>query len=160
MITAVDTNILLDILIPDARYADASQQRLDDALAQGALIINEVIYAEMSSQFPTPEELDRFLIATKIRLEQSQPKSLQQAAKAWRLYLKGRGDWLQCPQCGTKQQVTCSHCEETIRVRQHILSDFLVGGHALVQADRLLTRDLGYYRKYFPDLKLFTVEHE
>ncbi|MFQ5794014.1 MAG: type II toxin-antitoxin system VapC family toxin [Candidatus Bipolaricaulia bacterium] len=156
MITALDTNILLDILIPNVQYAAASKQRLDEALAQGALVIGEVVYAELAVQFPTPEELDRFLIETKIRLEPSKPEALQQAAQAWEVYLRKRGEELQCPQCGTKQQITCSHCGEAIRVRQHILSDFLVGAHALVQADCLLTRDLGYYRSYFPKLKLLT----
>lgn len=87
MITSLDTNVLLDLLIPNVRYAQASQQQLDEALALGSLVIGEVVYAELAS-------------------------------------------------------------------RQHILSDFLVGAHALVQADRLFTRDLGYYRSYFPQLSL------
>lgn len=49
MITAVDTNVLLDVLIPNARYARASKHALEDALAQGVLIIGEVVYAELAS---------------------------------------------------------------------------------------------------------------
>ena len=122
MITSLDTNILLDLLIPNVRYAQASQQQLDEALALGSLVIGE--------------------------------EALQQAAQAWKSYLQRRGKGLQCPRCGTEQQVSCSHCGEVITVRQHILSDFLVGAHALVQADHLFTRDLGYYRSYFPQLSL------
>jgi hypothetical protein len=47
MITAVDTNILLDMLIPDAPYGAASQQSLDTALQQGTLVLNEVVYGEL-----------------------------------------------------------------------------------------------------------------
>jgi predicted nucleic acid-binding protein len=156
MITAVDTNILLDILIPNAKYAKASKQLLDEALAQGALVICEVVYAELASQFPTKQELKRFLADTKIRLESSPPEALQRAGEAWKAYLKARGDQLRCPTCGTRQRITCSRCQETIAVRQHILSDFLVGAHALLLADRLLTRDWGYYKTYFKELQLLS----
>lgn len=53
MITSLDTNVLLDLLIPNVRYAQASQQQLDEALALGSLVIGEVVYAELASQFPT-----------------------------------------------------------------------------------------------------------
>src|SRR5215468_7670968 len=68
MITAVDTNILLDVLIPDAPYGAASQQSLDTAVQQGTLVLNEVVYAELAAHFPTQEELERFLADTDIRL--------------------------------------------------------------------------------------------
>lgn len=48
----------------------------------------------------------------------------------------------------------CTRCGETVAVRQHVLSDFLVGAHALAQADGLLTRDRGFYGSYFPDLAI------
>lgn len=154
MITAIDTNILLDILIPNAKYVQASKNLLDEANEKGVMVICEVVYAELASQFDTKEELDKFLADTKIRLENSKPTALYKASEAWKEYSQRRGDRLQCPKCGAEQLVKCNACSESITSKQHIISDFLIGGHALAQADLLLTRDLGYYRSYFRELKL------
>ena len=51
MMTAVDTNILLDVLIPDAPFGAASQQSLDTALQQGTLVLNEVVYTQVCASF-------------------------------------------------------------------------------------------------------------
>ena len=83
MITAVDTNILLDILIPGAVHSSNSKALLEAAYAQGAMIISEVVYAELAAQFPSQAELDRFLHGTGIRLEQSWPEALHTASEAW-----------------------------------------------------------------------------
>ena len=91
MITAVDTNILLDVLIPDAPYGAASQQSLDTALQQGTLVLNEVVYAELAAHFPTQEELERFLADTGMRLVPSQPAALARAGRAWAAYTRQRG---------------------------------------------------------------------
>jgi predicted nucleic acid-binding protein len=60
MITAVDTNILLDILIPDAPEGETSQRSLETTLQQGSLVISEIVYAELAAHFPTSTELDNY----------------------------------------------------------------------------------------------------
>jgi predicted nucleic acid-binding protein len=154
MITAVDTNILLDILIPGAPHADNSKALLDYAYSQGALIISEIVYAELAVQFSAYATLEEFLLRTNIGLQRSHREALFAASEAWQVYNSRRKQRLQCPDCGQVQIVTCSQCGRPIQPRQHILSDFLIGGHALKHADRLLTRDRGYYHTYFPSLRL------
>ena len=97
MMTAVDTNILLDVLIPDAPFGAALQQSLDTALQQGTLVLNEVVYAELAAHFPTLEELERFLADTGMRLVPSQPAALARAGRAWATYTRQRGPVFLCP---------------------------------------------------------------
>ncbi len=157
VITALDTNVLLDVLIPDARFAEASQRLLDEAQGAGSLVIGEIVYAELAAHFGAQRELDvRFLADTRIHLEPPRPEALVRAAQAWREYSSRRDRELQCPRCEARQTLVCPTCGERLAPRQHILSDFLVGAHATSHADRLVTRDRGYYNTYFPALRLMT----
>ena len=71
MITAIDTNILLDILIPDAEYEQRSKELIDLYHEKGQLMICEIVYSELASQFPSDNELKVFLKETFIRLVNS-----------------------------------------------------------------------------------------
>ena len=154
MITAVDTNILLDVLIPGTRHGDASERALWQALQAGATIISEAVYAELAAHFSTREELDRFLENTGIRPQPSAPEALYLAGRAWRQYTRRRPASLVCHSCGASPDVSCARCGAPVRPRQHVVADFLIGAHATVHASRLLTRDRGYYQTYFPELRL------
>ncbi len=154
MISAVDTNVLLDILIPGAPHGDASEQMLAEAAQAGAVVISEAVYAELAAYFDNGEEIGRLLTDTGLRLQPSSPAALRRAGEAWRAYARRRPASFVCPQCGAEQAVHCGRCGASVGPRQHLITDFMIGAHASVHAGRLLTRDRGYYTTYFPDLML------
>ena len=130
MITAIDTNILLDILAPDAEFMDASLAVLEEAARGGSMIVCDQVYAELCVHFASQRECDEFLRDAEIRVEALSPQARFAASRAWRAYRKQGGQ------------------------RTRMLADFLIGAHAQLQADRLLSRDRGFYRKLFPSLKV------
>lgn len=154
MTTGSDTNVLLDVLFDSAEHGEASERALHAALSAGPVVICPIVYAELAVQFPSPDDLTRFLDDLRIRLVGFETASLLAAARAWRLYTTRRGPKAQCPQCGSQFAVECPDCGRAVSWRQHVIPDFLIGSHALVQTDALLSRDRGYYRTYFPDLTL------
>jgi predicted nucleic acid-binding protein len=156
MITAIDTNILLDILIPDEAHSLSSKRLLDRCLEKGQLVICEVVHAELSSQFPSDGELRNFLSDTGIRLIHSSREVLYLAGERWRSYTGKRERTIQCPKCGEKVSVTCPKCGQSVVLRDRVLSDFMIGAHALLHAELLLTRDRGFYHTYFKELRIGT----
>lgn len=155
MITAVDTNILFDILIPGEPHSDSSKRLLDKHLASGKMILCEVVFAELAARFPSEQELKLFLTETGMRLVPSSEKALHIAGTRWAEYSRrSRRNNFSCSECGKTFTVNCPHCKAAMTRRQIVLSDFLIGAHALAHADCLLSRDLGIYKSNFGDLQV------
>jgi hypothetical protein len=155
MITAVDTNIILDILIPGEPFAQSSKALLERHLAAGQLILCEVVLAELAARFPSEAELRAFLAETGMRLVHSNETSLYVAGTRWATYAaKGGKNRLLCAQCGRAFDAACPRCGTANARRLHVLADFLIGAHALTHADCMISRDLGVYKTYFRDLKV------
>jgi predicted nucleic acid-binding protein len=131
MTTAVDSNILIDVIGTASDYSNTSINALDHALLNGALIICPVVASEIASHYKTQNDLASNLRAMQISIVQFTTINLHAAGVAYAQY-QSRS---QSP-------------------KPRMLADFLIGAHALEHADLLLTRDRGYYRTYFPKLRL------
>lgn len=155
MITAVDTNIILDVLIPGEPFCESSKELLDRHLSKGKLILCEVVVAELAARFPSKEEFTSFFADTRMNLVHSNEKSLYLAGSRWVEYArKSAKSRFSCSKCGYAFEPACPECKAALTRRLHVLADFLIGAHALVQADCILSRDLGVYKTYFTDLKV------
>jgi predicted nucleic acid-binding protein len=150
---AVDSNILFDILTAGSSHFDDSVQ-LIERVADVGLVISDVVYAEVGTIAPSKNDLDRLLEDLGIAVRRPSSDALYAASVAWRAYTRRRPEYLACPNCGTEQRLSCTKCQSPLRQRQRILADFIVGAHALIDEDGLLTRDQRYFQTYFPKLRL------
>ncbi|HET7264767.1 MAG TPA: type II toxin-antitoxin system VapC family toxin [bacterium] len=149
MTVAVDSNVLFDLLLDDPEHADASRTALLSAARSGPVVICPVVYAELTAHFAHAGDLDRFLGDAGVQMTGFEPESLVSAGDAWKRYRRRAKE---------QPRDRCPHCRRAIVPRRRVITDFLIGGHAMVQASRLLTRDRGYYRTYFPRLAVVDPE--
>lgn len=126
----VDSNVLLDVLEDDPVWYAWSAEQLAASAEQGALIINPIIYAEVSVGFERIEDLEAVLSADAFERRPVPYEAAFLAGKCFVAYRRAGG------------------------VRRSPLPDFFIGAHAAVEGLTLLTRDATRYQTYFPRLKL------
>lgn len=129
MKTAVDSSVLFDI-VKGAPGAGAAQSALEAALAHGSLCVCAVVVAELGRYFELAQNLLDFLEACQIEHDPLSMDSAMEAARIMRGYARNKGP------------------------RERVAPDFLIGAHAMTQADGLITTDGGFFRHYFEGLNV------
>jgi predicted nucleic acid-binding protein len=128
--TLVDTNILLDVLTRDPVWLDWSAEQLDRQAARGPIIVNEVVYAELSAGFADEADVEDVLVELGLAFHRTPVPALFVAGKAYLRYRRAGGS------------------------RTGVLPDFFIGAHAQVLGMPILTRDPRPYRAYFPEVEV------
>jgi predicted nucleic acid-binding protein len=126
----VDSNVILDVFTQDPRWFDRSAAVLARMAGDHELIVNPIVYAEVSVGFERIEELDAALPGESFRREPLPWEAAFLAGKCFVRYRRAGGS------------------------RRAPLPDFYIGAHAAVRGIPLLTRDAARYRTYFPRLAL------
>lgn len=128
----VDSNVILDVVTEDPQWFEWSAQMLAEYADQGNLVINPIIYAEISIGFNQPEEVEAALPEDFFRRDSLPYAAAFLAGQSFLEYRRRGGE------------------------RRSPLPDFYIGAHAAVTAMPLLTRDVNRYRTYFPSVLLIT----
>jgi predicted nucleic acid-binding protein len=134
--TLIDSNVLFDVLTRTPDWWQWSLEQLEQAALNGPLVINDVVYAEVSTRYPSVDVVDSILRDLGVDLVAMPRAALFLAGKAYLSYRTAGG------------------------VRTGVLSDFFIGAHAAVEHLPLLTRDIRRYRSYFPTVNLIAPQAE
>jgi len=130
VITAIDSNVVLDILGANPVHGPGSLRAIGDAQELGVVMACDLVWAEVGANYHDPEAAADALDGLGIRFAAVDPEVAAAAGRVW---------WDHRRQGGS---------------RERMLADFLIGTHAWMRADRFLTRDRGFYREYFKRLRI------
>lgn len=128
MITTVDSNVLFDIFRTNAPHHSQSLRWFRDAHERGAIIVCDVVYAELAPFFNDRDALDSSLMELGATLSPIDSSIAYEAGLRWKRYRDAGGP------------------------RSRIITDFLIGAHAMAHSDTFLTRDRGFFATYFPEV--------
>lgn len=126
----VDSSVILDVLTDDPTWSGWSVEALQRAADESILVINPIIYAEVSVRYGSMEDLDAVMPASQFRRDALPYEAGFLAGKAFLTYRRRGG------------------------TRSTPLPDFYIGAHAAIAGFRLLTRDARRFRTYFPTLQV------
>lgn len=127
---AVDSSVLLDVLTDDPEFAAASGACLEQAISLGEVVVCDAVVAEVQGMLDTRETAMEALAEFGIRFLPTSENAAVRAGHMQRRF-RDRGGR-----------------------RERVVADFLIGAHALLQCQGLITRDAGFFRDYFKGLKV------
>jgi predicted nucleic acid-binding protein len=130
VITAVDSNVVFDVVGANPGFGPGSLRAIGEAQRAGVVMACDVVWGEVGSLYPTPEDAADAMDLMDVRFAALDPHVAAAAGRVWRSYRERGGG------------------------RDRLLPDFLIGTHAWMRADALITRDRGFYRAYFKRLKI------
>lgn len=127
---AADSSVLIDLIAGDDEASASAAEAVRQALHVGPVVLSEVALAEVCTAFKGGTDVLQFLEELGIRFDAMEAKSALRAGEMQRRYRQRGGS------------------------RSRTVADFLIGAHAMMQCDALITRDAGFYRDYFKGLKV------
>lgn len=131
MITALDTSVALDILLPDEEFTGRSVEALRRARTEGQVIVCDLVVAEITPVLPRTADFSKLALDWSLRYVPCGEEAAVLAGRWFRSYLQRGGK------------------------RGRIVADFVIGAHAKCHADRLLSRNAGFQRRFAPDLTIW-----